>query len=78
MSDKSSKAGLRTRVAGHRRLLDQVREMIRRKSYNRCTEEAYVHWTKCFICFAGTSYPATIGALWFLQGCQWSAFSADP
>lgn len=31
------------------RLLDQVRETIRRKHYSRRTGEAYVHWIKRFI-----------------------------
>lgn len=31
------------------RLLDQVRDRIRRRHYSRRTEEAWVHWVRRFI-----------------------------
>lgn len=40
------------------RLLDRVRETIRRKCYSRRTGEAYVHWIKPFIYFTGKRHPA--------------------
>ena len=36
------------------RLLDRVREAIRRKHYSRRTEETYVRWIKRFIYHSGT------------------------
>jgi hypothetical protein len=33
------------------RLLDRLRDAIRRRHYSRRTEEAYIHWTKRFIFF---------------------------
>ncbi len=44
------------------RLLDQVRDAIRRLHYSPRTEEAYVHWIKRFIYFSGRQHPATLGA----------------
>jgi len=44
------------------RLLDRVRQAIRRKHYSRRTEEAYVHWIKRFIYFHGKRHPAEMGA----------------
>ncbi|MGE5523878.1 MAG: phage integrase N-terminal SAM-like domain-containing protein [Rhodospirillaceae bacterium] len=43
------------------RLLDQVRDTIRRKYMSRRTEEAYVHWIRRYICFTGKRHPATLG-----------------
>lgn len=39
------------------RLLDQLREAIRRRYYSRRTEEAYVHWVRRFIWFSGRRHP---------------------
>ena len=44
------------------RLLDQVRDAIRRRNYSYRTEEAYVHWIRRFIFFSGKRHPAEIGA----------------
>jgi integron integrase len=44
------------------RLLDQVRDAIRRKHYSRRTEETYIHWIKRFIYFTGKRHPAQMGA----------------
>ncbi len=47
-------AALQGVTAGRKpRLLDRVREIIRRKYYSHRTEEAYVHWIKRFIYFTG-------------------------
>lgn len=43
------------------RLLDQVREAIRRRYYSRRTEEAYVHWVRRFIYFCGKRHPRELG-----------------
>jgi site-specific recombinase XerD len=48
-------------AVGRPRLLDQVRETIRRKYYSRRTEEAYVFWIRRFIYFTGKRHPATLG-----------------
>ena len=43
------------------RLLDQVRESIRRRNYSYRTEEAYVHWVRRFIYFSGKRHPLLLG-----------------
>src|SRR5438552_7613274 len=40
------------------KLLDQVRETIRRKHYSIRTEEAYVDWIKRYIFFHNKRHPA--------------------
>jgi len=44
------------------RLLDQVRDTIRRKHYSLRTERSYIHWIKRFIFFHGKRHPAEMGA----------------
>ena len=44
------------------RLLDRVRDAIRRLHYSDRTEETYVHWIKRFIYFSGKRHPAELGA----------------
>ena len=39
------------------RLLDQVRDAIRRKHYSYRTEEAYVFWVKRYVFFSGKRHP---------------------
>ena len=43
------------------KLLDRVRDRIRRKGYAKRTEQAYVHWIKRYILFHGKSHPAEMG-----------------
>jgi integron integrase len=43
------------------KLLDLVRNEIRRRHYSRRTEEAYVHWIKRYIFFHGVRHPAEMG-----------------
>jgi integron integrase len=43
------------------RLLDQVRDAIRRRNYSYRTEETYVHWIRRFIYFSGKRHPAGLG-----------------
>jgi integron integrase len=43
------------------RLLDQVRDAIRRKHYSYRTEEAYVFWVKRFVFFSGKRHPRELG-----------------
>src|SRR2546423_11516308 len=43
------------------RLLDRVREVLRRKHYSIRTEEAYVGWIKRFILFHGKRHPQEMG-----------------
>jgi integron integrase len=45
---------------GHR-LLDRLRDAIRRQHYSRRTEEAYIHWTKRFIYFHDKRHPRELG-----------------
>jgi len=61
MTDESMKSVLPVVPAGRPRLLDQVRETIRKKYCSRRTEEAYVHWIKRFVYFTGKRHPATPG-----------------
>jgi len=61
MSDESGNSAPVAESVGRPRLLDQVRETIRRKYYSRKTEEAYVHWIKRFIYFTGKRHPAALG-----------------
>ena len=44
------------------RLLDQVRDEIRRRHYSYRTEQTYVHWIKRFIYFSGKRHPREMGA----------------
>jgi integron integrase len=44
------------------RLLEQLRDAIRRRHYSMRTEETYVHWAKRFIYFSGKRHPADLGA----------------
>ena len=44
------------------RLLDQVRDRIRRKHYSLRTEDAYIHWIKRFILFHSKRHPREMGA----------------
>ena len=44
------------------RLLDLVRNAIRRRHYSGRTEKTYIHWIKRFIYFSGTRHPAELGA----------------
>jgi integron integrase len=43
------------------RLLDQVREEIRKRHYSRRTEKSYVGWIRRFILFHGKRHPAEMG-----------------
>ena len=44
------------------RLLDQVRDAVRRRNYSYRTEQAYVHWIKRFIYFSAKRHPMEVGA----------------
>ncbi len=48
-------------MAPPKKLLDQVRETIRRKHYSRSTENAYVLWIKRFILFHPKRHPLEMG-----------------
>ena len=43
------------------KLLDQIRNVIRRKHYSISTEKSYVDWVKRFILFHGKRHPNTLG-----------------
>ena len=43
------------------KLLDRVRETLRRKHYSYRTEQAYVHWIKRFILFHNKQHPKNMG-----------------
>lgn len=44
------------------RLLDQVRDSLRRRRYSLRTEKVYVHWIRRFILFHGKRHPREMGA----------------
>jgi len=48
---------LRTPRAGKPKLLNQVRDVIRRKHYSIRTEQAYIDWIKRFIIYHGKRHP---------------------
>ena len=48
--------------AGRPRLLDQVRDAIRRRHYSYRTEETYADWIRRFILFSGKRHPRDLGA----------------
>jgi len=39
------------------KLLQQVRDAVRRKHFSPRTEESYIHWIKRFIYFSGKRHP---------------------
>ncbi|MGQ9594822.1 MAG: phage integrase N-terminal SAM-like domain-containing protein [Anaerolineae bacterium] len=45
-----------------KKLLDQLREVLRLKHYSYRTEEAYVDWVRRFILFHNKRHPAEMGA----------------
>lgn len=45
------------------KLLDRVRDHIRRKHYSIRTEQAYVDWIKRYVLFHGKAHPVTLGAM---------------
>src|SRR5688572_21256204 len=51
-----------TQVTQRPRLLDQVRDAIRRRHYSPRTEETYIHWIKRFIYFHGKRHPREMAA----------------
>lgn len=53
---------LALQTPGRGRLLEQVRDAIRRRHYSLRTEEAYVHWIKRFIHFSAKRHPRELGA----------------
>ena len=47
---------------GGPRLLDRVRDALRRRRYSYRTEQAYVHWIKRYIYFHDKKHPSQMGA----------------
>jgi integron integrase len=45
-----------------RKLLDQVRDVIRMKHYSYRTEESYVYWVRRYILFHNKQHPTTMGS----------------
>lgn len=43
------------------KLLDRMREAIRRRHYSYRTEETHVHWVRRFIHFSGKRHPRDLG-----------------
>ena len=53
---------LADRAAKPPRLLDRVRDAIRRRGYSYRIEETYVHWIRRFIYVSGKRHPCEMGA----------------
>ncbi len=49
-------------MSGGRRLLDDVRDVIRIKHYSIRTEHAYLQWIRRYILFHGKRHPRELGA----------------
>ncbi len=62
-----------TLVRPPRKLLDQVRDVLRVKHYAYRTEQAYVHWIKRFILFHGKRHPQEMGEGQIEQFLTWLA-----
>ena len=58
----AEKAALGTAVSEGPRLLDSVRDAIRRRHYSLRTEESYLHWIRRFIYFSRRRHPRELGA----------------
>jgi integron integrase len=61
MPDESTDRAAGGSGAQPQRLLDRVREAIRRRYFSRRTEQAYVHWIRRFIFFHGKRHPRDLG-----------------
>ena len=48
--------------AGPTAVLEQLRDVIRRKNYSLRTEDAYVDWSRRFVAFCGMRHPRDCGA----------------
>jgi hypothetical protein len=62
MSDESTSPSGETPSAPRPRLLDQVRETMRRKYMSRRTEEACIHWVRRFIYLHHKRHPSELSA----------------
>ena len=51
-----------TAAPGERRLLDQMRDVLRLLHYARRTEDCYVDWSRRFILFHGKRHPREMGS----------------
>jgi integron integrase len=49
------------RLPDRPRLLDQLRDAIRRKHYSYRTEKTYLHWARRYILFHGKRHPSDLG-----------------
>ena len=61
--------------AANPKLLDRVRDAIRRKHYSVRTEQAYTDWIRRFILFHGKRHPSDMGEVEmteFLTHCCFS------
>ena len=55
------------------RLLDQLRQAVRRRRYSPRTEEAYVYWARCFIVFHHKRHPTEMGQAEVVAFLSWLA-----
>lgn len=58
-----------------KRLLDEVRDLIRVKHYSIRTEEAYIYWIRNFILFHNKKHPSDMGASEIKKYLTWLAVS---
>jgi integron integrase len=59
------------------RLLDQVRDAIRRRHYSPRTEETYIHWIKRYIFFHEKRHPGNMGSIEVTQFLNYLARNLD-
>ncbi len=57
------------------KLLDQVRDVVRKKHYSIRTKQAYVQWIRRFILFHNKRHPKDMGEIeisqYISQDCRW-------
>jgi integron integrase len=63
----------KTPDGGTKRLIDRLREEIRRRNYSRRTEQTYWYWMRYFIFFHGKRHPAEMGAAEVTAFLSWLA-----
>jgi hypothetical protein len=53
--------------------MEQVRAEIRARHYSRRTEDAYIHWIRCFIVFHGRRHPRELSSAEIAAFITWLA-----
>lgn len=64
---KQPHSGNNPKIQSNPKLLDQIRNKIRRKGYSYSTEKSYVQWTKQYIYFHNRTHPAELDSTHVLK-----------